>query len=166
MTACRNQSTNHLLQDAELQSACLQIAEVRLPEQFKHLGLTEALEGNALTTTTRLLKRFLQHDVHAAVQQDSRLKLMHESAEVFNQDTERCFEKLSVRLPVLLSCWAICKVWVVRSSLGAIVACYLPLLHDPYPCFEKVLQLDSCWQGCKSIATFLRHASVPAVHLA
>ena len=61
--------------------------------------------------------RFLQHDVHAAIQQDSRLKIMHGSAEVFNQDTEACFQKLSVRLPTLLACGASCKRWVVRSSL-------------------------------------------------
>ena len=110
----------HLSQDPQLQGACLQNAEEQQPpEQFEHLGLKEAPQGNALTITTRFLKRSLQHDVHAAVQQDSRLKIMHESAELFNQDTERCFQKLSVRLPALLACWAICRVWLVRSSLLA-----------------------------------------------
>ena len=68
------------------------------------LGLIEAPEGSALKITTRFLNQFVLHDVHKAIQQDSRLKIMHESAEVFNPDTEACFQKLSVRPPNLLAC--------------------------------------------------------------
>ena len=125
-----------------MQAACLQNAEERPPEQFEQLGLDEAPEGNALTTTTRFLKQFLQHNVHAVIQQDSRLKVMHESAEVFNQDTEACFQKLSVRLPTLHACWATCEGWVARSSPGAGGACFWPLLGQPIALLQNVYQVE------------------------
>ena len=161
----------HLLICLEtLQGACLQNAEEQQPpEQFEHLGLREAPQGNALTTTTRFLKRSLQHDVHAAVQQDSRLRIMHESAELFNQDTERCFQKLSVRLPALLACWAICQVWVVRSGMLAAPA------GRPISPLRDVGQVDgrlakfqrcpipqTCFCLCKSLGKTDCHISVMA----
>ena len=137
----------HLSQDAELQRACLQNAEEPLPEQFEQLGLDETAQG----TTTGFLKHFLQHDVHEAIQQDSRLKIMQESAEVFNQNTEACFQGLSVRLPTLLACWAHCE------GCGKGAACLQPLLDSPYPCLKCTLssRLAGKWQHCHTSSGML-----------